>query len=133
MRKMLMRMCLGVSPGGPCALEFKIATDGISTETTAGTESGIAQFPDSLDASISLSVIALAVIRVCIVQCEHNSTGWPSATALGSGLEADSSTESIGMLPMLSWDIADPVWCVSQETCADRRCGQRAAIRKLPP
>jgi len=101
MRKMLIRTCRGVvSPGGPCALKVKIARLGISTETTRGTASGIANIPDRFEASISLSDIAGGAVLECIAQCEHSPIGSLKATAFGSGLEADSSIESITMFPI---------------------------------
>ena len=64
MRKMLMRICLGVVvPGGPWALEVKTDTNDISTETTVGTASGTGKSPDRFDASISLSAEAFGAVR----------------------------------------------------------------------
>ena len=64
MRKMLMRMYLGVVvPGGPCALEVKTDTNDISTETKVGTASGTEKFPDRFDVSISVSDEAFGAVR----------------------------------------------------------------------
>src|SRR6266550_6542970 len=137
MRKMLMRTCRGrVCPGGPCALELRIAREGISTEITCSTAFGITNVPDRFEASVSLSDTAGGTVRECIAQWEHSPTGSPKAAAFGSGLEADSSIESIAICPISSpaiSDIVDSGLCLLHETCPDRRCGQRAAMRKLPP
>lgn len=59
-----MRTCLRVvSPGGPCDLEIKIEPVEVSTGTTFGIASGVAKIPTRCDASTSLSVTALGVVR----------------------------------------------------------------------
>jgi len=139
MRKMFMRMCRGVdAPGGPCALEINTATEDVWRVTTAGTASGTAKLPDRLDASVTFNETALGVVRECTAQCGQNPEGWLRATALGSGLDTGSFFDSIdSMCPIaispMSWcDMSDSAWRAWQETSRDRRCGQRAAIRKSP-
>jgi predicted mannosyl-3-phosphoglycerate phosphatase (HAD superfamily) len=76
MRKMLMRICLGLaSPGGPCALEVKTATGDIATWATLEEWSGIPRSTERLAASVSLSETALGVVRECTAQWEQGPIG----------------------------------------------------------
>ena len=76
MRKMLMRICLGVFvPGGPCALEVKAAIADTSIGAIDGTTSGMAKVPDRFDSSVSLIDTAFGVVRECTAQWGQNPTG----------------------------------------------------------
>lgn len=76
MRKMLMRMCLGLaSPGGPCALEVKTATGETIAGATPEMFSGIAKSIERLATSVARNESALGVVRECTAQCEHASMG----------------------------------------------------------
>lgn len=73
---MLMRMCLGiVSPGGPCALEVKMATGETIAGATPETLSGILKPIERLVTSVALNETELGVVRECTAQCEHASIG----------------------------------------------------------
>ena len=80
MRKLLLRICLGVAcPGGPCALEVKTATGETMIGATPEPFSGILKSIERLAASVSLKETALGVVRECTAQCEHGPIGWPKA------------------------------------------------------
>jgi hypothetical protein len=64
MRKMLMRIYLDVcSPGGPCALEVKTATGDVATGAILENVRGTLKSPARFAASVSLSEIALELVR----------------------------------------------------------------------
>lgn len=76
MRKMLMRICLGLaSPGGPCALEVKTATGETIAGATPEAFSGILKSIERLATSVALNEPALGVVRECTAQCEQASIG----------------------------------------------------------
>ncbi|MEO8434600.1 MAG: hypothetical protein ABI596_06870 [Pyrinomonadaceae bacterium] len=91
MRKMLMRICLGVnSPGGPCALALNIGSKDVGTEKTLVTISGRFKWPERFSASISRSKLASGVEREWTAQCLHGSVGLPKAfpPAFCSGVDS---------------------------------------------
>jgi len=91
MRKILMRICLGVnSPGGPCALALKIGTKDVGTETTLVTISGRFKWPERFAASLSRSKPASGAEREWTAQCLHGSVGRPNAfsSAFCSGVDS---------------------------------------------
>ena len=76
MRKMLMRICLGLaSPGGPCALEVKTATGETIAGATPETVSRILKSIERFAASVSLSEAVVGVLRECTAQCEQSPIG----------------------------------------------------------
>ena len=76
MRKVLMRICLGIaSPGGPCALEVKTATGVTVTGATLEKWRGILGSAERLAAPVSLSEAVFGVVRECTAQCGHGPIG----------------------------------------------------------
>ena len=64
MRKILMRICLGLSwPGGPCALEVNTAALDVETGTIVETVRGMLKSAERFGASISLKEIELELER----------------------------------------------------------------------
>lgn len=104
MRKIFMRICLGVdSPGGPCALEARSETQGTLTGETLAQDRGIVRSTERWAASVSLNEAVFELAPECTAQCEQGAIGCPRAMASGSGLGADSC--SIPICPMSSCDI----------------------------
>jgi len=91
MRKMLIRICLGVDwPGGPCAVALKIATKDVGTETALETISGRVKWPERFTASASLSELASGADREWAAQCLHCSFGRPKEFPSAFCSEVDS-------------------------------------------
>ena len=64
MRKILMRICLGLrSPGGPCALEVNTGALDVITGTIVGTPRGMVKPAERFGVSVSLKEIALELER----------------------------------------------------------------------
>jgi len=64
MRKMLLRICLGVgSPGGPCALEVSTGTEAAVTGPTVEVWEGIIRSAERLADSVSLNAAAFGTLR----------------------------------------------------------------------
>ena len=64
MRKILMRICLGLyTPGGPCAREVKTEALDVTTGALAGTARGMAESAERFGVSVSLNEIALELDR----------------------------------------------------------------------
>jgi len=64
MRKILMRICLGLSrPGGPCALELNTGAPGVATGTIVETVRGMPSSAERFGVSVSLNEMALELER----------------------------------------------------------------------
>ncbi len=76
MRKILMRICLGVVvPGGPCDLKVSTAIRDDETVATIEKVRGLLRSPERLAASVSLREAVFGVALECSAQCGHGTVG----------------------------------------------------------